>query len=64
MDQTALPASGLEDVPVLTRFEGVADSANYQPLPDDWVLATADIVGSTKRSPTAATRPSTWPAPA
>ncbi len=27
MDQTALPASGLEDVPVLTRFEGVADIA-------------------------------------
>ena len=48
MDQTALPASGLEDVPVLTRFEGVADIAAYRPLPDDWVLATADIVGSTK----------------
>ena len=48
MDQTALPASGLEDVPVLTRFEGVADIAAYRPLPDDWVLATADIVGSTQ----------------
>jgi len=31
-----------------TRFEGVTDSANYQPLPDDWVIAIADIVSSTK----------------
>ncbi len=31
-----------------TRFEGVTDSANYQPLPDDWLIAVADIVSSTK----------------
>lgn len=31
-----------------TRFEGVTDSANYQPLPDDWLIAIADIVSSTK----------------
>ncbi|NEI69278.1 DUF3095 family protein [Rhizobium lusitanum] len=31
-----------------TRFEGVTDGANYQPLPDDWLIAIADIVSSTK----------------
>lgn len=31
-----------------TRFEGVTDSANYRPLPDDWLIAVADIVSSTK----------------
>ncbi|MGG6892810.1 MULTISPECIES: DUF3095 domain-containing protein [Rhizobium] len=31
-----------------TRFEGVTDSANYRPLPDDWLIAIADIVSSTK----------------
>ncbi|MFK0161377.1 DUF3095 domain-containing protein [Rhizobium sp. NPDC090279] len=31
-----------------TRFEGVTDSANYRPLPDDWLLAVADIVSSTR----------------
>ena len=33
---------------VFTDFEGVTDSNNYQPLPDDWLLAVADIVSSTK----------------
>ncbi|CAN7698692.1 DUF3095 domain-containing protein [Phyllobacterium sp. LjRoot231] len=37
-----------DTLPVFTQFEGVADTNNYKPLPDDWVLATADIVGSTK----------------
>lgn len=32
---------------VFTRFEGVTDSGNYSPLPDDWLLAVADIVSST-----------------
>jgi hypothetical protein len=35
-------------IPVLSRFEGVVDPTNYRPLPDDWALATTDIVGSTK----------------
>ncbi|MDE1993742.1 MAG: DUF3095 domain-containing protein [Rhizobiaceae bacterium] len=35
-------------LPAFTRFEGVTDSSNYQPLPDDWFLAIADIVSSTK----------------
>lgn len=34
-------------VPVFSRFEGVVDSRNYVPLPDDWFLALADVVGST-----------------
>ncbi|PSH68181.1 adenylate cyclase [Phyllobacterium brassicacearum] len=37
-----------DTLPVFLEFEGVADVGNYKPLPDDWVLATADIVGSTK----------------
>ncbi len=35
-------------VPVFTEFEGVADAGNYRPLPDGWILALADIVGSTQ----------------
>lgn len=35
-------------VPVFTDFEGVADTGNYRPLPDGWILALADIVGSTQ----------------
>src|SRR5215217_3461477 len=34
-------------LPVFTHFEGVADSVNYRPLPEDWAIATADIVDST-----------------
>lgn len=37
-----------ETLPVFEQFEGVADNANYKALPADWVLATADIVGSTE----------------
>jgi hypothetical protein len=37
-----------ETVPTFERFAGVADPANYAPLPDSWSLATADIVNSTK----------------
>ncbi len=35
-------------VPVFTDFEGVADTGNYRPLPEGWILALADIVGSTQ----------------
>jgi hypothetical protein len=35
-------------VPVFEQFEGVTDTSNYRRLPDDWVLAVADIVGSTQ----------------
>ncbi len=34
-------------LPVFAEFEGVTREENYTPLPDDWWLATADIVDST-----------------
>jgi hypothetical protein len=34
-------------LPVFTAFKGVADAANYRPLPGDWWIASADIVDST-----------------
>ena len=37
-----------ETLPIFEEFEGVADAVNYRPLPDDWALASADIVSSTK----------------
>jgi hypothetical protein len=37
-----------ESLPVFTQFEGVIDPAYYTSLPDDWLLATSDIVESTK----------------
>lgn len=36
-----------DDVPVFTQFSGVIDIDNYRALPDDWWLATGDIVNST-----------------
>lgn len=37
-----------ESLPVFSQFEGVTDPSYYKPLPDGWLLATSDIVGSTK----------------
>lgn len=37
-----------ESLPTFERFAGVADQRNYQPLPESWSLATADIVSSTQ----------------
>jgi hypothetical protein len=34
-------------VPVFLEFEGVTDTENYRPLPDDWGLVIGDIVNST-----------------
>ncbi len=48
MNSIALDDSFLATIPTLSQFEGVADASNYRPLPDDWTLATTDIVGSTK----------------
>lgn len=36
-----------ENLPLFEAFEGVADEANYRPLPEGWLLAVADIVDST-----------------
>jgi hypothetical protein len=35
-------------LPRLTRFSDLADLSNFTPLPDDWVLGTADVAGSTR----------------
>lgn len=37
-----------ETLPTFEEFSGVADAENYRPLPQDWSLATADIVSSTR----------------
>ncbi len=38
----------LDGIPILSRFEDVADIARYIPMPGDWSLAMADVVGSTE----------------
>lgn len=35
-------------LPVFDMFEGVADAGNYRPMPDNWLIAAADIVNSTQ----------------
>lgn len=35
------------EIPILNRFEQVADRAGYVPLPDEWVIGIADVVDST-----------------
>ncbi len=47
MDERADDAF-FDRLPIFAEFKGVADADNYRPLPDNWALATADIVGSTK----------------
>src|SRR5471032_2249686 len=37
-----------ENVPVFRDFTRVLDPALYKPLPGDWVIGVADVVGSTK----------------
>ncbi len=48
MDTPAIADPFFNAIPTFSAFEGVADARNYRPLPDDWALATTDIVGSTK----------------
>ncbi|MBX3567752.1 MAG: DUF3095 domain-containing protein [Rhizobiaceae bacterium] len=48
MDTIAPTGAFTDTLAPLSAFEGVIDPANYTPLPDGWLLATADIVGSTK----------------
>ncbi len=36
-----------ETLPAFAEFEGVTDASRYRPLPEDWLLATSDVVGST-----------------
>jgi Protein of unknown function (DUF3095) len=37
-----------ETIPVLDNFADAVRAENYRPLPDDWVVGFADVVGSTK----------------
>ncbi|MEQ9693180.1 DUF3095 domain-containing protein, partial [Shimia sp. SDUM112013] len=37
-----------ENLPRVADFDRLADPAGYMPLPDDWVVGVADIVGSTQ----------------
>src|SRR5271163_2766760 len=37
-----------ETIPIFENFADVVRSENYSPLPDDWVVGFADVVGSTK----------------
>ena len=37
-----------ETIPVLDDFADAVRGENYRPLPDDWVVGFADVVGSTK----------------
>ena len=37
-----------ETIPVLDNFADAVRGENYSPLPDDWVVGFADVVGSTK----------------
>lgn len=43
-----IPENFFDSLPTFQEFSGVADERNYQPLPADWALATADIVSSTR----------------
>jgi hypothetical protein len=36
------------DLPRLTSFRQIFDPRGFQPVPDDWVVACSDVVGSTK----------------
>lgn len=37
-----------DQIPRQASFDALSDPANYVPLPDDWLIGTADIVGSTR----------------
>ena len=40
------PEATLVDLPIFSDFGDVADLSRYQPLPDGWALAIADVVSS------------------
>ena len=37
-----------ETIPVLDNFADAVRAENYRPLPDDWAVGFADVVGSTQ----------------
>jgi len=48
MQQAAVDDPFFGVIPKFSAFEGVTEAGNYRALPDDWAVATTDIVGSTK----------------
>ena len=48
MDATPSPDGFYSSLPVFRDFTQVMDPALFRPLPDDWVIGSADVVQSTK----------------
>src|SRR5215211_3339116 len=48
MNATAAPDRFYSSLPIFRDFTQVMEPALFRPLPDDWVVGTADIVQSTK----------------
>ncbi|MGC4025850.1 MAG: DUF3095 domain-containing protein [Mesorhizobium sp.] len=48
MDSLNADRTFLDTLPVFAAFENVTDFERYEPLPANWLLATADIVNSTQ----------------
>ena len=48
MSEPAAPAPMPLRVPTFEHFAQIADTAAYGPVPDDWLIGCADIVGSTE----------------
>src|SRR6185295_19267883 len=48
MSAMPLPDGFYTGLPIFRDFTHVMDPALFQPLPDDWVIGTADVVQSTK----------------
>ncbi len=48
MDAAESSKNFYANLPVFSEFTQVTDEARFQPLPDDWVVGSADIVQSTK----------------
>ena len=48
MSQRFAGADVLSRVPTFGSFAQIADTGAYAPLPDDWLLGCADVVGSTE----------------
>jgi hypothetical protein len=43
-----MPGDFYETIPALDNFAEAVRVENYRPLPDDWVVGFADVIGSTK----------------
>ena len=42
-----MPGNFYETIPILDNFVEAVRADHYQPLPDDWAVGFADVVGST-----------------